>query len=135
MIRRDPLPQTVRITFASVMFVLVLSACSTSPVTGKRELFIVSPTQELSIGEREYLPNQQFQGGIYRTDPALGAYVRQMGQRLAAVADSALPYEFVVINNSTPNAWALPGGKIAINRGLLLPVSYTHLTLPTNREV
>ena len=41
------------------MFVLVLSACSTNPVTGKRELFIVSPTQELSIGEREYLPNQQ----------------------------------------------------------------------------
>ncbi|MAW27223.1 MAG: peptidase M48 [Gammaproteobacteria bacterium] len=120
MIRRDPLPQTVRITFASVMFVLVLSACSTNPVTGKRELFIVSPTQELSIGEREYLPNQQSQGGIYRTDPALGAYVRQVGRRLAAVADSAIPYEFVVINNSTPNAWALPGGKIAINRGLLL---------------
>ena len=120
MIRRDPIPQTVRITFASVIFVLVLSACSTNPVTGKRELFIVSPTQELSIGEREYLPNQQSQGGIYRTDPALGAYVRQVGQRLAAVADSALPYEFVVINNSTPNAWALPGGKIAINRGLLL---------------
>lgn len=30
-----------------------------------------------------------------------------------------LPYEFVVLNNSVPNAWALPGGKIAINRGLL----------------
>ncbi|MEM7362399.1 MAG: M48 family metalloprotease [Pseudomonadota bacterium] len=120
MIRRDLLSQTVRVTFVSVLFVLVLSACSTNPVTGQRELFIVSPTQELSIGEREYLPNQQSQGGIYRTDPALGAYVRQVGQRLAAVADSPLPYEFVVLNNSTPNAWALPGGKIAINRGLLL---------------
>jgi predicted Zn-dependent protease len=31
-----------------------------------------------------------------------------------------LPYEFVVLNNSIPNAWALPSGKIAINRGLLL---------------
>ena len=31
-----------------------------------------------------------------------------------------LPYEFVVLNNSVPNAWALPGGKIGINRGLLL---------------
>jgi predicted Zn-dependent protease len=30
-----------------------------------------------------------------------------------------LPYEFAVLNNSVPNAWALPGGKIAINRGLL----------------
>jgi len=31
-----------------------------------------------------------------------------------------LPYEFVVLNNDVPNAWALPGGKIAINRGLLV---------------
>ena len=38
---------------------------------------------------------------------------------MAAVSDRKLPYEFVVINNSVPNAWALPGGKIAVNRGLL----------------
>ena len=31
-----------------------------------------------------------------------------------------MPYEFVVLNSSVPNAWALPGGKIAVNRGLLL---------------
>jgi predicted Zn-dependent protease len=30
-----------------------------------------------------------------------------------------LPYEFTVLNNDIPNAWALPGGKIAVNRGLL----------------
>jgi predicted Zn-dependent protease len=41
--------------------------------------------------------------------------------KLAAVSDvPKLPYEFVVLNNSVPNAWALPSGKIAINRGLLL---------------
>jgi len=42
-----------------------------------------------------------------------------VGQRLAGVAARDLPYEFEVINESVPNAWALPGGKIAINRGLL----------------
>src|SRR5690606_37041493 len=42
-----------------------------------------------------------------------------VGQKLSAVSDRPLPYEFVVLNNSVPNAWALPGGKIAINRGLL----------------
>ena len=47
------------------------------------------------------------------------AYVNEVGQKLAAVADRKLPYEFVVLNNSVPNAWALPGGKIAVNRGLL----------------
>jgi predicted Zn-dependent protease len=45
--------------------------------------------------------------------------VQQVGQRLSAVSDRKLPYEFAVLNNSIPNAWALPGGKIALNRGLL----------------
>jgi predicted Zn-dependent protease len=49
----------------------------------------------------------------------LTRYVSEIGQRLARVADRSLPYEFVIIDDSTPNAWALPGGKIAVNRGLL----------------
>ena len=51
--------------------------------------------------------------------PELTTYVNEVGQKLAAVADRKLPYEFVVLNNPVPNAWALPGGKIAVNRGLL----------------
>src|SRR5690606_6285196 len=43
-----------------------------------------------------------------------------VGQRLAAASDLNLPYEFVVLNNSVPNAGALPGSKIALNRGLLM---------------
>jgi predicted Zn-dependent protease len=40
--------------------------------------------------------------------------------KLVKVSDRPnLPFEFVVINDSVPNAWALPGGKLAINRGLL----------------
>ena len=60
------------------------------------------------------------QGGAYVVDPELNRYVREVGARLARASDRALPYEFVVLNNSTPNAWALPGGKIAVNRGLLV---------------
>ena len=52
-------------------------------------------------------------------DPELTQYVRDVGERLAQEAARPLPYEFVVLNNSVPNAWAMPGGKIAINRGLL----------------
>ena len=43
----------------------------------------------------------------------------ESGNALRHKAKRALPYEFVVINDSTPNAWALPGGKIAVHRGLL----------------
>ena len=37
-----------------------------------------------------------------------------------SVTAQTLPYEFIVLNNRVPNAWALPGGKIAINVGLLV---------------
>ena len=65
----------------------------------------------------------QAQGGVYDTDPELVAYVRSVGMKLAAVSDVDLPYEFTVLNSSVPNAWALPGGKIAINRGLLTEIN------------
>ena len=96
-----------------------LSACSVNPVTGQREITFVSEAGEIQMGEQNYAPMQQSQGGIYDVDQELTAYVSGVGQRLAAVSDRELPYEFVVLNNSIPNAWALPGGKIAINRGLL----------------
>jgi predicted Zn-dependent protease len=89
-------------------------------VTKKSELSFVSEAQEISIGSQEYLQNQQSAGGKYLLDPALAAYVSEVGQKLVKVSDRPnLPFEFVVINDSVPNAWALPGGKLAINRGLL----------------
>ncbi len=104
---------------AIAVLAVVLSACAVNPVTGKRELHLVSESQELAIGAKQYLPSRQEQGGDYNAEPEVVAYVRKVGARLAAVADRRLPYEFVVLNNDTPNAWALPGGKIAVNRGLL----------------
>lgn len=99
--------------------VALLGGCAENPVTGKKEFTLVSEAQELSIGKQQYAPLRQAQGGDYVVDPKLTAYVSQVGQRLAAVSDRKLPYEFHVLNNSVPNAWALPGGKIVLNRGLL----------------
>jgi predicted Zn-dependent protease len=99
--------------------VTALAGCVINPVTGDRELALVSPDQEIAIGEQQYEPSQQMQGGEYTLDPELASYVAGVGQKLAAVSDRQLPYEFVVLNSSVPNAWALPGGKIAVNRGLL----------------
>lgn len=105
-----------------ILFLLLsgfLTACGVNPVTGKSEISLVGGAQEIEMGEQNYAPMQQSQGGIYDVDPALLEYVQGVGGRLAAVSDRELPYEFMVLNNSVPNAWALPGGKIAINRGLL----------------
>ncbi len=102
-----------------LLTLLSIGGCITNPVTGKSELAIVSPAQEVAIGKQNYLPAQQSQGGALTVDPALTEYVRSVGQRMADTSGVPLPYEFVVLNNSVPNAWAMPGGKIAINRGLL----------------
>ena len=57
------------------------------------------------MGEKNYQPSRQSQGGDYYLDPTLQAYVKSVGERLAAVSDRPdLPYEFVVLNNSVPNA-------------------------------
>jgi Putative Zn-dependent protease, contains TPR repeats len=103
-----------------VCLMAVMTACAVNPVTGKKELSLMSAEQEVAQGEKLYGDYQQQQGGRYVVDPELTLYVNSVGQKLAKVSDRPdLPYEFVVLNNSVPNAWALPGGKIAINRGLL----------------
>jgi predicted Zn-dependent protease len=90
-------------------------------VTGKSELGLVSESQEIEIGESNYQLLEQAEGGPFVTFPDIDKYVEKVGNKLAAVSDRPhLPYEFIVLNNSIPNAWSLPGGKIGINRGLLL---------------
>jgi beta-barrel assembly-enhancing protease len=103
----------------AVLVLGVLQTCAVNPVTGQREFTLISEREEIALGVQHYGPSQQSQGGVLRVDPALTEYVNEVGQRLAVHSPRQLPYEFVVLNSSVPNAWALPGGKIAINRGLL----------------
>jgi len=95
---------------ASLALASVSAQAADKPVTA----------QEIAIGSKQYGPAQQSQGGLYTLDPELQAYVTRVGTKLTRVSVFPdLPYSFVVLNNSELNAWALPGGKIAVNRGLL----------------
>jgi len=105
----------------SALVAMSLVSCAVNPVTGKQEMIFDSVAQDIATGTQNYVPSQQSQGGQYVVDPALTTYVNRVGKKLAAVSDMPdLPYEFVVLNNDVPNAWAMPGGKLAINRGLLV---------------
>jgi predicted Zn-dependent protease len=107
-----------RILLATLLTAGVVS-CSVNPVTGKEEFILGGVDQDIATGKQQYQPSQRSQGGRYVVDPELTIYVNQVGKKLAAVSGNpGLPYEFVVLNNDVPNAWALPGGKMAINRGL-----------------
>ena len=114
-------PQVSKQIFVLLLtaFSLLITQCGVNPVTKKREFQVISESQEVAMGSQNYSPARQSQGGDYIIDPELTAYVQGIGKRLAAVSDRQLPYEFIILNDSVPNAWAMPGGKIAFNRGLL----------------
>ncbi len=102
---------------ALVVVAAALGSCGINPVTGKKEIQFVSEAQELQINAQNYAPTRQSEGGDLAVNPQLSTYVSGTGQQLAAVSDRKLPYEFVVPNNPVPNAWGLPGGKIAVIAG------------------
>jgi len=100
-------------------------SCAVNPVTGRSELALVSfsEEEEAALGAKAYAPAVQQQGGFYR-DRELEAYVQEVGMRLARVSHRPnLNYRYRVLNSSVPNAFALPGGYIVINRGLLVGLS------------
>jgi predicted Zn-dependent protease len=99
---------------------LGLSACAKNPVTGEEELVLMSEQQELAMGAKYYPQVIQLNHGLPPHDPQLQAYVNQVGRRLAAVSHRPqVPWQFAVVNTSQVNAFALPGGKISITRGLI----------------
>ncbi|QFU75247.1 hypothetical protein EY643_06045 [Halioglobus maricola] len=79
---------------------------------------VVTPEAETSAGQAM---SQQVseQIGLY-DDPELTAYVRSVGERLTAgLVDSPYKFQFAVVDQFEPNAFASPGGFIYISRGLL----------------
>jgi predicted Zn-dependent protease len=96
----------------------LLGACATNPVTGRSEISLVSPAQELEIGRQGYAPVIQ-EYGLY-DDAALQAYVNSIGQRVAHVSDlPSLEWHFTILDDAAVNAFAMPGGYIYITRGLV----------------
>lgn len=110
-----------RILIILLSLSFTLTGCVTNPVTGEKNFVLpnLDESWEREVGQQMYAPMRQSQGGDYILDPALTDYVESVGERLAKQASRDLPYEFHVLNDSVPNAWALPGGKIVVNRGLL----------------
>jgi predicted Zn-dependent protease len=97
---------------------LLLPACATNPVTGRRELSLVSSGQEIAMG-REGAEEVARTVGLY-PDEALRSYVSGVGMKLAAKSERPdLPWSFEVADDPAVNAFALPGGFIFVTRGML----------------
>lgn len=96
----------------------VLAGCSANPVTGEKQLALMSESEEIQAGQqahREILA----QNPPYR-DAAVQAYVSRIGQMVAAQNHRQnIRYTFTVLDDPGVNAFALPGGYIYITTGLM----------------
>jgi len=103
---------------AALAAAMLMTACATNPVTGKRELSFMSEAQEISVG-RELDAQVRQEMGLYENDE-LQRYVQDLGMRLARSSQRPnLPWSFAVLDSPAVNAFALPGGFIYITRGIL----------------
>ncbi len=107
-----------KIAVALVAFVAAALACVTNPVTGQREISLMSVEQERAAGAQAAKQVAEQIGLV--EDPALDAYIDAIGQRLAQYSPRQdVTYQFAVADMAEPNAFALPGGWIYVSRGLL----------------
>lgn len=110
----------ILIVLVVAFFTVQLSGCSKNPVTGQQELSLVGEKQEIETGKEYYPMMTQMNNGELQ-DQNLQEYVNKIGQQIADVSHNPdLPFKFNIVNTSTPNAYALPGGFISVTRGLLL---------------
>ena len=89
------------------------------PDLGDESQSIATPAQERRLGES--VVRQIRASGAYLDDPEVNDYLNELGHRLvAAKPDSTFEFEFFAMADPTINAFALPGGFIGVNMGLIL---------------
>ncbi|MFK7959138.1 MAG: M48 family metalloprotease [Phycisphaerales bacterium] len=107
------------------MFLLLVASvmatgCTKNEATGERFLNFMSPGQEAALGAQA-APQFTAEFGGAVPSPALQQYVDQIGRRMAAETEAYFPdveWEFTLLDSAVVNAFALPGGKVFISRGL-----------------
>ncbi len=106
------------VTGAVLGAALWAGGCATNPVTGRTELALISEGQEIAMGQEAAAQVEASIGVV--DDTELNAYVQRIGEGLALDSERpSLPWRFRVVDDPTPNAFALPGGFIYVTRGML----------------
>jgi predicted Zn-dependent protease len=104
-------------------------ACATAPETGRRQLLLVSPAEETQLGLKAFEQIKRHQPEVRRGKDA--AMLQRVGARISEEAPLAnARWEFVLFKDESPNAFALPGGKVGVYTGIL-PITKDEAGLAT----
>ena len=110
---------STRIFLLSLLTTCVLhGACVKNPVTGKRQLALMSESQEIAMGQASH-PEVLSEFGAVDNEE-LQQYFSRIGNQLAKVSHRPnLPWQFTVVDSPVVNAFAVPGGYVYLTRGIL----------------
>jgi predicted Zn-dependent protease len=118
MAARGGLRGRARACAAAAVLCALAAGCATNPVTGRRQLALISEAQEIQLGQQASQQVAQQLGLV--ENQALQQYVQRVGEGLARESERPnLPWTFRVVDDPTPNAFALPGGFIFLTRGMM----------------
>lgn len=97
---------------------LLLSGCAVNPVTGKKQISMISESQEIEMG-KGYHPQVMAQFGKF-DHPQLQAFLNAKGKEMAAKSHRpGLAWNFELVDSPVVNAFAVPGGYVYFTRGIM----------------
>ena len=101
-----------------LLIVLIVVSCAINPVTGKRQLVLMSEAQEIQLGI-SYNPQVLATFGEYQ-NPGMQAFVQSKGEEIAKICHRPnLAYHIKVVDSPVVNAFAIPGGFVYLTRGIM----------------
>lgn len=96
---------------------MTLAGCTEAPVTGRQQLILIDDAQANQLGAEAWQQIKAEKPAAKASD--LQARVERIGKDMVAASGSqGLDWEFRVFEDPTPNAFALPGGKIGVHSGM-----------------
>ena len=108
---------TTKITLA-LAILIGLRSCAVNPVTGKKQLMLMSEQQEIRMGA-EYDPQVIATFGEYTSEP-MGTFIQEKADEMGKVSHRpGLKYHVRILDSPVVNAFAVPGGYIYFTRGIL----------------
>lgn len=122
----------------TIAVALVVFACSTVPITGRKQLSLIPTSEMLSMSYTEY--DSVLKTSKLSTDQQKIKLVKKVGGRIQKavetyfaeknLADQLKDYkwEFNLVESQEVNAWCMPGGKVVVYTGIL-PVTQNEVGL------
>lgn len=114
---------------SSIVVAAIVVACATVPITGRKQLNLVSDSEMMSMSFSQY--DQFLKENKLSTNKEQLAMVKRVGARISKAVEKYMAdngfsshiqgfeWEFNLVEDETPNAWCMPGGKVVFYTGIL----------------